>query len=289
MTYKQVCRLCFLGIDDELKDDATSVYTTDISSSFFPVPAAIAVGTVAGPPIAPAAGAAPVYELQQYGVKAVTFTQRKNTKRMKFSLNGALNNINLSNKAKIIIESVTIPNILSHTYKQSKCVNNIQLRLRGLSKNISWDSTSKGKSTLMFSCPVLLNTQGYGETKGGALSTDLDALALTQKPRINADNNGHLFINTSPDTLYNFSIDDSFLKSGIFEFELLYDIGNCIRNEAIENQFSYVPQTIDFDNDKDDFEQFMISIIIMDVEEEDDKLYNSEELINKINHLIYRK
>ena len=225
MTYVQKARLTFLGIDDELKNDASSVYSTVINSSFFPIPAAIAVG------------AAPVYELQQYGVKAVTFTQRKNTKRMKFSLNGALNNINLSNKAKIIIESVTIPNILSHTYKQSKCVNNIQLRLRGLSRNISWDSTSKGKSTLMFSCPVLLNTQGYGETKGGALSTDLDGLPLTQKPRINADNNGHLFINTSPDTLYNFSIDDSFLKSGIFEFELLYDIGNCIRNEAIEINF----------------------------------------------------
>jgi hypothetical protein len=277
MTYVQKARLTFLGIDDELKNDASSVYSTVINSSFFPIPAAIAVG------------AAPVYELQQYGVKAVTFTQRKNTKRMKFSLNGALNNINLSNKAKIIIESVTIPNILSHTYKQSKCVNNIQLRLRGLSKNISWDSTSKGKSTLMFSCPVLLNTQGYGETKGGALSTDLDGLPLTQKPRINADNNGHLFINTSPDTLYNFSIDDSFLKSGIFEFELLYDIGNCIRNEAIENQFSYVPQTIDFDNDKDDFEQFMISIIIMDVEEDNDKLYNDKDLLNKINNLIYRK
>ena len=289
MSYVQKARLTFLGIDDELKNDTTSVYTTNLNSSFFPVPAAIAVGTVAGPPIAPAAGAAPVYELQQYGVKAVTFTQRKNTKRMKFSLNGALNNINLSNKAKIIIESVTIPNILSHTYKQSKCVNNIQLRLRGSSKNISWDSTSKRKSTLIFSCPVLLNTQGYGETKGGALSTDLDALALTQKPRINADNNGHLFINTSPDTLYNFSIDDSFLKSGIFEFELLYDIGNCIRNEGTENQFSYIPQTIDFTNDKDDFEQFMISIILMDVEEDDDKIYKDKDLLNKINHLIYRK
>ena len=133
MSYKQVCRLCFLGIDDELKDDATSVYTTDISSSFFPVPAAVA------------ANAAIEYESQKYGVQAVTFTQRTNTKRMRFSLNGALNNLSLSNKAKIIIESVTIPNILSHTFKQSKCVNNIQLRLRGLSRNISWDSTSKEK------------------------------------------------------------------------------------------------------------------------------------------------
>ncbi len=51
---------------------------------------------------------------------------------MRLSLNEALNNINLSNKAKIIIESVTIPNIISHALKQSKCVNNIQLRLRGL-------------------------------------------------------------------------------------------------------------------------------------------------------------
>ncbi len=83
---------------------------------------------------------------------------------MRFSLNGALNDINLSSKAKIIIESIPIPNILSHTYKQSKCVNNIQLRLRELSKNISWDSTSKGKSTLIFSCPVFINTQGFGES-----------------------------------------------------------------------------------------------------------------------------
>ena len=277
MTYVQKARLTFLGIDDELKNDTSSVYSTVINSTFYPVPAAVAVS------------AATVYEGQQYGVKDVSnnFTQRTNTKRMRFSLNGALNNINLSNKAKIIIESVTIPNILSHTFKQSKCVNNIQLRLRGLSKNVSWDSTSKGKSTLIFSCPVFFNTQGYGETK--ATTTQPDLIALSQRPRINADNNGHLFINTSPETLYNFNIDDSFLKTGIFEFELLYDIGNCIYNDATENFFTYVPQTIDFDNDKDDFEQFMISIIVMDVEEDDDKLYNDKDLLNKINHLVYRK
>ena len=34
MTYRQVCRLCFLGIDDELKNDASSVYSTNINSSF---------------------------------------------------------------------------------------------------------------------------------------------------------------------------------------------------------------------------------------------------------------
>ncbi len=90
MSYKQVCRLTFLGIDDELKNDTSSVYSTTLNSSFFPVPAALA------------AASAPTYESQQYGVQAVTFTQRTNTKRMRFSLNGALNNLNLSNKAKMI-------------------------------------------------------------------------------------------------------------------------------------------------------------------------------------------
>ena len=274
MTYVQKARLTFLGIDDELKNDASSVYSTNLNSSFYPVPVALT------------STAATEYEGQKYGVKAVTFTQKTNTKRMRFSLNGGLNNINLSNKAKIIIESVTIPNILSHTFKQSKCVNNIQLRLRGLSKNISWDSTSKGKSTLIFSCPVFFNTQGYGETNSTLVP---DGVSAAQRTRINADNNGHLFINTSPDILYNFNIDDSFLKNGIFEFELLYDIGNCIFNENSNNEFSYIPQTINFYNDKDDFEQFMISIIIMDIEEDNDKLYNDKDLLNKINNLIYRK
>jgi hypothetical protein len=160
------------------------------------------------------------------------------------------------------------------------------LRLRGLTKNISWDSTSKGKSTLIFSCPVFFNTQGYGETNSTSLP---DGLVAANRPRFNTDNNGHLFLNTSPDTLYNFSIDDSFLKNGIFEFELLYDVGNCIFSESTNNKFSYVPQTINFDNDKDDFEQFMISIIIMDIEEDNDKLYNDKDLLNKINKLLIGK
>jgi hypothetical protein len=35
MTYEQKARLTFLGIDDELKDDATSVYSTNINSFSF--------------------------------------------------------------------------------------------------------------------------------------------------------------------------------------------------------------------------------------------------------------
>jgi hypothetical protein len=98
--------------------------------------------------------------------------QNEKIQKNEIFIKWSFNNINLSNKAKIIIESVTIPNILSHTFKQSKCVNNIQLRLRGLSKNVSWDSTSKGRSTLIFTSPVFLNTQGYGDTYAAASAAD---------------------------------------------------------------------------------------------------------------------
>jgi hypothetical protein len=37
MTYVQKARLTFLDIDDELKNDASSVYSTKINSSFYPV------------------------------------------------------------------------------------------------------------------------------------------------------------------------------------------------------------------------------------------------------------
>ncbi len=74
MTYVQKARLAFLGIDVKLKNDATSVYTTNLNSSLFPIPTAIT------------AAAATAYEDQSYGVAAVTFTQRTNTKQFKFSL-----------------------------------------------------------------------------------------------------------------------------------------------------------------------------------------------------------
>ncbi len=52
--------------------------------------------------------------------------------------------------------------------------------------------------------------------------------------------------------------------------------------------FLYVPQAINFANDTDDhFEQLMVSIIIMDVEEDNDKLYNDKDLLIKINNLFY--
>ena len=38
MSYVQKARLTFLGIDDELKNDVSSVYSTNLNSSFYPIP-----------------------------------------------------------------------------------------------------------------------------------------------------------------------------------------------------------------------------------------------------------
>ena len=69
MSYKQVCRLTFLGIDDELKNDTSSVYTTNLNSSFYPVP----VNAVFKVDANGAATTAPNLE----------FTIRNNTKKIK--------------------------------------------------------------------------------------------------------------------------------------------------------------------------------------------------------------
>ena len=275
MTYRQVCRLCFLGIDDELKDDASSVYSTVINSSFYPVPTN-AVFKVDGN-----GAAEPNTNLK--------FTQRNNTKKLRFSLNGAFNDLKLSNKAKLVIESVTLPNIINMTFRQSKCVGNILLRLHGLNRANSWDSSSQKKAApTIFTTPVKLNLQGFGSQTDGAGTNSTAGASWVAFGKLNGDNNGNLYINPDPQNLYNFNIGDRFLDT--FEFELIYDMAYCrFVMRAQDKEDKPVEQQLILTDDKDDLEGFQITFIVMDVEEDDDKLYNDKDLLNKINHLVYRK
>ena len=68
-------------------------------------------------------------------------------------------------------------------------------------------------------------------------------------------------------------------------------MGNCWKNvigTGITNQYTYVPQTLDFDTDMNDLEAFMISMIVMD-EEDEDSIYDHKKLLNKINKLLLDK
>jgi len=55
-----------------------------------------------------------------------------------------------------------------------------------------------------------------------------------------------------------------------------------------EAHYTTIPQSIDINTDKNDLEGFMISLLVID-EEEDDKIYNSKSLLNKINKLLLDK
>ena len=273
MTYVQKARLTFLGIDDELKTDSTSVYSTPINSSFFPVPA----GAVFKVDSSGAAMAAP----------NLAFTQRNNTKRLQFSLNGTFNDLKLSPKAKLVIESVAVPNIINMSYRQSKCVGNILLKLHGLNRANSWDSSGKKKSApTIFTTPVKLNLQGFGnQTDTG--DNSLEGVSWVAYGKLNGDNNGNLYINPDPQNLYNFPIGDKLMD--VFEFELIYDMAFCrfvMRGQASADKL--IEQQLILTDDKDDIEAFQITFLVMDVEE-DDKLYDDREMINKINKLLIGK
>jgi hypothetical protein len=275
MTYKQVCRLTFLGIDDELKNDTSSVYSTNLNSSFYPVPANA------------------VFKVDANGAAIIApnleFTKRNNTKRLRFSLNGSFNDLKLSNKAKLVIESVTLPNIINMSYRQSKCVGNILLRLHGLNRANSWDSSSQKKAApTIFTTPVKLNLQGFGNQTEAAGTNSIEGVSWTAYGKLNGDNNGNLYINPDPQQLYNFPIGDKLMNS--FEFELIYDMAFCrfvMRGQASDDKL--IEQQLILTDDKDDIEAFQITFLVMDVEEDDDKLYNDKDLLNKINNLIYRK
>jgi hypothetical protein len=275
MSYKQVCRLTFLGIDDELKNDASSVYSTNLNSSFYPVP----VNAVFKVDANGAAVTAPNLE----------FTNRNNTKRLRFSLNETFNDLKLSPKAKLVIESVTVPNIINMAYRQSKCVGNILLRLHGLNRANTWDSSSKKKAApTIFITPVKLNLQGFGNQTEAAGTNSTEGVSWTAYGKLNGDNNGNLYINPDPQNLYNFNIGDKLMD--IFEFELIYDMAFCrfvMRGQASDDKL--IEQQLILNDDKDDLEGFQITFLVMDIEEDNDKLYNDKDLLNKINNLIYRK
>jgi hypothetical protein len=271
--YVSKARFMLFGIDDELKTESSSVYSTTINSSYYPVPAATAV--------------AYIIENTSYNIEAVNFTTRKNTKKYRFTLNNSFKNLKLTTKARLVIESIFIPNVISKSFLQAKAINNVVVKLSNIPNSMIYDSMTKGKSgSVIFSAPFKQNTQGNGVSYDA--NSDPDRLGVDEKPRVQFDNNGILYTNPNPLYLYNFAISDDWLKNGIFEFDVIYDIGNCLKQTATLDEYTFVPQTLVYDHDKDVLEGFQISFIILDYPDEE-TIYNEKELLNSINKLILKK
>jgi hypothetical protein len=271
--YINKARFMLFGMDDELKNDNSSFYSTTINSSLYPVPAA----TVNPYTI----------ENVDFNIEAVAFTTKTNTKKYRFTLNNSFKNLKLTTKARLVIESIFIPNIISKSFLQAKANNNVIVKLLNIPNSMIYDSMTKGKSgSVIFSAPFKQNTQGVGVSYD--VNSDPDKLAIDEKPRVQFDNNGILYTNPNPLYLYNFPISDDWLKNGIFEFEVIYDIGNCLKQDANIDEYTLVPQTLVYNHDKDVLEGFQISLVILDYPDEE-TIYNEKELLNSINKLILKK
>lgn len=271
--YIPKARFMLFGYDDELKDDSSSIYTSTINSSFFPVPTATIIPYI--------------IENVNFNIEGVLFTSRKNTKKYRFTINNSFKNLKLTTKARLVIESISIPNIISKTFLQAKATGNVIVKLLNIPNSMIYDSTTKGKSgSVIFSAPMKQNTQGTGVSYDA--NSDPDRLAVDEKPRIQFDNNGVLYTNPNPNFLYNFPISDDWLKNGVFEFEVIYDIANCLKHTAALDEYTFVPQTLVYNHDKDVLECFQISFIILDYPDED-TIYNEKELLNSINKLLLKK
>jgi hypothetical protein len=130
-------------------------------------------------------------------VKGAYYNNEINTKRYKFNLDGLLQNVQLSNNAKLTIESVFLPDVYSwdainQVFEQDPDnFSNSILKTNIISGN-NWDSSNGSRGpNVIFS--------GY--------------------------NNGYTYINPSPEILYNYSIPSNFLKNGNIEFELIFNMG----------------------------------------------------------------
>jgi len=207
-----------------------------------------------------------------------------NTKGYKFNIEVLMRGLRLTNKAKIVVESVFIPNIISQSFLQSKAINNVILRMKGLPSDKNYDSSSKGKNNpVIISVPLKINTQSYGTTY--AVATEPDKVTRDSMMRDNT-NNGTWFINKDINYLYNYQIGKNTFKNNIIEFELIYDIGDCIKYNTNVSEYTSIHQTLSFTEDSKALESFNINFKVMDVDTTNDKIYNEKKLLNKINSLM---
>ena len=153
--YKQVARITLFGNDDILLNDANSIYKTQLNGGFH--------------------------------------ADEINTKSLKFKLSGNIQNLQLSNNAKLVVESAYLPNLyeydpIAHTFDPNKInIGCVSVRMKGIN-NDTFDSMSANANTLIFSF----------------------------------HNGENTFYNPSPDKLYNYSISSNFLRNGFLELEIIY-------------------------------------------------------------------
>lgn len=146
--YKQVQRIALFGFDDELYDNDVSLFKKSEQSED---------------------------DIDH------------DTKLLRFDIHNYLHNVQLSQNAKLVIESLSVPDIIAGGLLRQRAAP-ITIRMHNLNTR-SYDSEKKGKSSTL-----IYSTDTPDET----------------------------FHNTYPKMLYNFSIAQNFLQNACIELEITY-------------------------------------------------------------------
>ena len=203
--YKQVARLAFYGYDDELLNNDSS-----LSNYFFK---------------------------GGFGDNDVL-----NTKTMRFKLDSNMQNILLSNNARLVLESACIPDLFEWDRTTDDWV-------RDAADNVNPAGTNG---------PIIVKIKNInGNNWDSSQKSNGNAVLFTYY-----DINNNIFVNPDTEKLYNFSISNNFLRNGIVEFEIIYQMLGQQNIDNITNSRSIA--------------DLFISLVIYDIDEEELLLKDTE-------------
>ena len=187
-----------------------------------------------------------------------------NAKRMRFQIKG-LDNVKLSEYARFCIESINIP-VLYDGYDNVKSLSQTIIRMSNLSSLNCFDSHGNGQSD-----PVIYTGQTHiTQQRIGTLAAN--------GPYQNYSPS-QVFYNPQPGILYNFPISSNFLNNRFFDFTLIMQF-----RPGTPNYF------IDLTDDQKYFDQFHISFIVYDLDEEELLLKSTQDVdFKKLGETLPRK
>ena len=164
-----------------------------------------------------------------------------NTKTMRFKLDSNIQNILLSSNARLVLESACVPDLFdwdrtgedwvrdaAGDIDPSKSDGSIIVKIKNINGN-NWDSSKQSNG---------------------------NAVLISSFDSVNGENSKR-FVNPDTEKLYNISISNNFLRNGIVEFEIFYQMLGQQNIELADN----------ITNSRG-FSDLFLSLVIYDMDEE---------------------
>ena len=185
-----------------------------------------------------------------------------NAKRMRFQIKG-LDNVKLSQNSRLCIESIHVP-ILYDTNNIPKTYGLYIIKMSNLSSVNCYDSHGNGQSDpVIFTSPPSLTQQRLYDPVNNVLLSTLNTTS------------SQVFYNPNPKILYNFPISSNFLNNRQIELTFIFQFLD-------QNMYDVTSEPMLFDN-------FYISFIVYDLDEEELLLTSTQDVDFKNSVQLYQE